>query len=172
MAKEESVMCATQVFKSFVKTVSVSSTKGVKKTNAPQVYLKVGHGIEGDAHAGPWHRQVSLLAMESISKIRAKGLDVNPGDFAENITTEGIALHTLPVGARLQLGDAIQVEVTQIGKECHNRCAIFQAVGDCVMPREGIFVRVLHGGLVRPGDSITVLDSDDHLVDLDAQTGT
>lgn len=165
-------MCATPAANSYVKTVSVSRTKGVKKTNAPQVFLKVDHGVEGDAHAGPWHRQVSLLAMESISKIRAKGLDVNPGDFAENITTEGIELHTLPVGTLLQLGDAIQVEVTQIGKECHNRCAIFHAVGDCVMPREGIFVRVLKGGVVRPGDSVTVLDSDNHLVHLDARTGT
>lgn len=165
-------MCATTALNSYVKTVSVSRTKGVKKTNAPQVILKIDHGVEGDAHAGPWHRQVSLLAMESISKIRAKGLDVNPGDFAENITTEGIELHTLPVGTLLQLGDAIEVEVTQIGKECHNRCAIFHAVGDCVMPREGIFVRVLKGGLVRPGDSITVLDSDDHLASLDARTGT
>jgi MOSC domain-containing protein YiiM len=165
-------MCATTALNSYVKTVSVSRTKGVKKTNAPQVFLKVDHGVEGDAHAGPWHRQVSLLAMESISKIRAKGLDVNPGDFAENITTEGIELHTLPVGTLLQLGDAIQVEVTQIGKECHNRCAIFHAVGDCVMPREGIFVRVLKGGVVRPGDSVTVLDNDNHLVDLDARTGT
>ena len=147
-------MCATPMVKGYVKTVSASHTKGVQKTNAPQVCLKAGHGIEGDAHAGPWHRQVSLLAMESIAKIRAKGLDVNPGDFAENITTEGIALHTLPVGTRLQLGDAIQVEVTQIGKECHNRCAIFHAVGDCVMPREGIFVRVLKGGVLRPGDAV------------------
>jgi len=147
-------MVASQVVKRFVKTVSVSRTKGVKKTNAPQVYLKVGHGIEGDAHAGPWHRQVSLLAMESIAKIRAKGLDVHPGDFAENITTHGIELHTLPVGTRLQLGAKAQVEVTQIGKECHNRCAIFHTVGDCVMPREGIFVRVLQEGVVRPGDAI------------------
>lgn len=140
--------------KARVTTVSVSSAKGVKKTNVSQVRLKANHGIEHDAHAGKWHRQVSMLAMESIDKIHAKGLDVNPGDFAENITTEGITLHTLPVGTRLQLGDTVKVEVTQIGKECHNRCAIFHAVGDCVMPREGIFVRVLQGGVVRPGDAI------------------
>jgi len=144
----------TQAINGRVKAVSVSRTKGVKKTNVYQVRLRAHHGIEHDAHAGPWHRQVSLLAMESISKIRAKGLEVNPGDFAENITTEGITLHTLQVGTRLQVGDAIQVEVTQIGKECHNRCAIYDAVGDCVMPREGIFVRVLKGGVVRPGDAI------------------
>ena len=147
-------MCATPVVKSYVKAVSLSDTKGVKKANASQVCLKVGHGIEGDAHAGPWHRQVSLLAMESIAKIRAKGPDVHPGDFAENITTHGIELHTLPVGTRLQIGAAVQIEVTQIGKECHNRCAIFHTVGDCVMPREGIFVRVLQEGVVRPGDAI------------------
>ena len=140
--------------KARVTTVSVSSAKGVKKTNVSQVRLMVNHGIEHDAHAGDWHRQVSMLAMESIAKIHAKGLDVNPGDFAENITTEGITLHTLPIGTRLQLGDTVKVEVTQIGKECHNRCAIFHTVGDCVMPREGIFVRVLHGGIVRPGDAI------------------
>ncbi len=152
-------MCAPPVAKSYVKAVSVSRTKGVKKANVDRVYLREGHGIEGDAHAGPWHRQVSLLAMESISKIRGKGLDVSPGDFAENITTEGIELHTLPVGTRLQFGNAIEVEVTQIGKECHNRCAIFHAVGDCVMPREGIFVRVLKGGVVRPGDAVVPIGS-------------
>ena len=140
--------------KTRVTTVSISSTKGVKKKNVSQVRLNVNHGIEHDAHAGNWHRQVSMLAMESIAKIRAKGLDVHPGDFAENITTEGITLHTLPIGTRLQIGDTVIVEVTQIGKECHSRCAIFHAVGDCVMPREGIFVRVLQGGVVRPGDAI------------------
>lgn len=139
-------------------TVSISRTKGVKKTNAPEVRLKVDHGIQDDAHAGPWHRQVSLLAMESISKIRAKGIDVNPGDFAENITTEGIELHSLPIGTCLRIGDRVKVEVTQIGKECHSRCAIFHAVGDCVMPREGIFVRVLKGGTVRPDDAIAMAD--------------
>ena len=144
----------TKAVKGRVKTVSVSRTKGVKKTNVLQVRLKENHGIENDAHAGNWHRQVSMLAMESVSKIRAKGLDVHPGDFAENITTEGLELFTLPIGTHLQLGDTVLVEVTQIGKECHNRCAIFHAVGDCVMPREGIFVRVLKGGVVRPGDAI------------------
>jgi MOSC domain-containing protein YiiM len=147
---------ATEV-KGRVKTVSVSRKKGVKKTNVEQVRMMVNYGIERDAHAGKWHRQVSMLAMESISKIRNKGIEVNPGDFAENITTEGIELCCLPVGTRMKLGETILVEVTQIGKECHNRCAIFHAVGDCVMPREGIFVRVLRGGVVRPGDAIIVL---------------
>ena len=150
-------MKPTKAVKGRVKTVSVSRTKGVKKTNVLKVRLKENHGIENDAHAGNWHRQVSMLAMESVSKIRAKGLDVHPGDFAENITTEGLELFTLPIGTRLQLGDTVQVEVTQIGKECHNRCAIFHTVGDCVMPREGIFVRVLKGGVVRPGDAIMAL---------------
>jgi MOSC domain-containing protein YiiM len=117
-------------------------------------------GLDADAHAGAWHRQVSLLAMESIRKIRDKGLEVAPGDFAENITTEGVRLWELPVGARLLLGGDVLLEVTQIGKECHNRCAIFHQVGDCVMPREGIFARVVTGGEVRPGDSVTVLPGD------------
>lgn len=149
-------MGTSTAVKGRVKTVSVSRKKGVKKTNVDQVRMLVDYGIERDAHAGKWHRQVSMLAMESILKIRDKGIDVNPGDFAENITTEGIELYSLPVGTRMKLGETILVEVTQIGKECHNRCAIFQAVGDCVMPREGIFVRVLQGGVVRPGDGISV----------------
>ena len=110
----------------------------------------------GDAHAGPWHRMLSLLALESIQTMRDKGLEVNPGDFAENITTEGISLYTLPVGTRLRLG-SVEVEVTQIGKECHAGCAIRQQTGDCVMPREGIFVRVLNQGVVKPGDPVELV---------------
>jgi len=120
--------------------------------------LKVDWGIEGDAHAGNWHRQVSLLAMESIDKMRAKGLKVRPGSFAENITTEGIELYTLPVGTRLRLGGAL-VEVTQIGKVCHTKCAIYDLAGDCVMPREGIFVKVLEPGSVATGDAVEVLSA-------------
>jgi len=135
--------------------VSVSLKKGVKKTNIFSGKLLENYGLENDAHAGEWHRQVSLLALESIAKIRAKGLDVNPGDFAENITTEGIRLWELPVGTRMKLGGDALVEVTQIGKECHDRCAIFHQVGDCVMPREGIFVRIIAEGRVKPGDFIT-----------------
>jgi MOSC domain-containing protein YiiM len=134
--------------------VSVSDRKGVKKRNIATGHLIENFGLAGDAHAGDWHRQVSLLGVESIAKIRAKGLDVAPGDFAENITTEGISLWELPLGTRLKLGDEVLAEVTQIGKQCHNRCAIFHQVGDCVMPREGIFVRVLKGGRVQPGDAI------------------
>jgi MOSC domain-containing protein YiiM len=139
--------------------VSVSLKKGVKKTNILLGNLIENYGLENDAHAGDWHRQVSLLAIESISKIREKGLDVNPGDFAENITTEGIKLWELPVGTRLKLGEDALVEVTQIGKECHDRCAIYKQVGDCVMPREGIFVKVLKNGAVGPKDGIQILNN-------------
>ena len=138
--------------------VSISDRKGEKKHNIDQARLKIDHGLEQDAHAGDWHRQVSLLDMQSIARIREKGLDVDPGNFAENITTDGIRLWELPIGTHLQLGEEVVVEVTQIGKECHNRCAIFHQVGDCVMPREGIFAKVLQEGTIRPGDTITVLD--------------
>ena len=140
-----------------VVAVSISLRKGVKKTNIPSGNLIENYGLENDAHAGDWHRQVSLLALESIAKIREKGLDVNPGDFAENITTEGIRLWELPVGSRLKLGEGVLMEVTQIGKKCHERCAIFYQVGDCVMPREGVFVRILKGGTIKNGDKIVVL---------------
>lgn len=106
--------------------------------------------------AGPWHRQVSLLAVESIEKMKALGLDVGPGDFAENITTSGINLVDLPLGTRLKIGPEAVGEVTQIGKECHSRCAIYYQAGDCVMPREGIFIRILKGGTIRAGDTIEV----------------
>lgn len=136
-----------------VVAVCISEKKGERKTPVDSVELRENHGIVGDAHAGDWHRQVSLLASESIDKMRALGLDVDSGDFAENITTSGIALVTLPVGSRLQVGETL-LEVTQIGKECHTRCAIFYQAGDCVMPKEGIFARVIRGGVIRPGDVI------------------
>ena len=113
-------------------------------------------GVENDAHAGFMHRQVRLLARESIEKIRKMGLDVNPGDFAENLTTEDIELPTLPVGTTLKVGDGIILRISQIGKECHARCAIFQQIGDCVMPKEGIFAVVITGGEVKVGDTIEV----------------
>ena len=136
--------------------VCVSSAKGQRKTPAESVLVQENHGIVGDAHAGEWHRQISLLAQESIDKMRALGLDVTTGDFAENITTSGIDLVSLPIGSRLQVGQTV-LEVTQIGKECHNRCAIYHQAGDCVMPKEGIFARVITGGTVRPVDQVTLL---------------
>ncbi len=136
-----------------VKAVCISEKKGERKKPVEAVELRENHGIVGDGHAGDWHRQVSLLAQESIDKMRAMGLDVNAGDFAENITTTGIDLVSLPIGSRLQVGEAL-LEVTQIGKECHTRCAIYYQAGDCVMPKEGIFARVIIGGMIRPGDEI------------------
>jgi MOSC domain-containing protein YiiM len=138
--------------------VSISKEKGTRKDNIPEGVLVENHGFKDDAHAGDWHRQVSLLAIESIEKIRAKGLDVGPGDFAENITTRGIDLVNLPIGTRLKVGEEVLMEVTQIGKECHTRCAIYYQAGDCVMPREGIFTKVLKGGRVKKSDQIVVVD--------------
>lgn len=139
-----------------VVAVSISEKKGEKKQNVGKARLIEDFGLEGDAHAGSWHRQVSLLAKESIEKMKKMGLAVGPGDFAENITTEGIDLGRLPVGTRLEIGDVL-LEVTQIGKECHSGCAIFKQVGQCIMPREGIFARVLRGGVVSEGDEIKVI---------------
>lgn len=136
-----------------VVAVNISEKKGERKTPVTAVDLLLNHGIAGDAHAGVWHRQVSLLAEESIDKMRALGLNVNAGDFAENITTKGINLVSLTVGSLLQVGESL-LEVTQIGKECHTRCAIYYQAGDCVMPKEGIFARVITGGTVRPVDKI------------------
>jgi MOSC domain-containing protein YiiM len=139
--------------------VCLSQAKGERKTPVDEVMLRAGHGLAGDAHAGTWHRQVSLLAMESIRKMQQLGLAVDTGDFAENLTTEGLDLPALPIGARLKIADAL-LEITQIGKECHTRCAIYHQAGDCVMPKEGVFARVLAGGPVKPGDAITVLTDD------------
>ncbi len=136
--------------------ISVSQEKGTRKHNVNEAQLLEEHGIEGDAHAGEGLRQVSLLAVESIEKMKSQGLEVGPGDFAENLTTQGLDLVSLPIGTRLILGHqgGVLVEVTQIGKVCHQRCAIYYLAGDCVMPREGIFVRVLKGGKIVPGDPI------------------
>jgi MOSC domain-containing protein YiiM len=133
--------------------VCISESKGEKKKPVESVELKPDHGIVGDAHAGEWHRQVSLLAIESIRKMQKLGLDVDSGDFAENITTEGIDLVSLPIGAQLRVGETL-LEVTQIGKECHTRCAIYHQAGDCVMPKEGIFAKVITGGVVRSNEEI------------------
>jgi MOSC domain-containing protein YiiM len=128
-------------------SINISTATGVQKTPVDRALLRAGHGIEGDAHAGDWHRQVSLLAEEDIEGMRGRGIEIGFGDFAENITTQGIDLGSLPVGAKLAIGPALLV-VTQIGKECHQGCAISRTVGDCVMPRRGVFARVLRGGEV------------------------
>jgi MOSC domain-containing protein YiiM len=138
-----------------VVAVCTSLNKGERKTPVDHVMLRENHGIVGDAHAGDWHRQVSLLAQESIEKMQAMGLSVTAGDFAENITTQGIDLPALPIGTLLTIGETL-LEVTQIGKECHTRCAIYEQAGDCVMPKEGIFVKVLRGGSIEPGDTIAL----------------
>lgn len=140
-----------------VVSVNISDKKGIRKKPVAEVVLAAEYGIEGDAHASSaWHRQVSLLALESINKMKEMGLNVSPGDFAENITTEGIDLVSLPVGTRIRIGAEVVGEVSQIGKECHTRCAIYYQAGDCVMPKEGIFIRVLEGGKVKRGDRISV----------------
>jgi MOSC domain-containing protein YiiM len=138
--------------------VNISDTKGTQKENVGHARIREDFGVEKDAHGGPGHRQVSLLAQESIQKIQKMGLDVGYGDFAENITTQGLDLVHLPVGTRLQIGRSVVLEVTQIGKECHTRCSIYYQAGTCVMPTEGIFARVLTGGPIRVGDSIEVVD--------------
>lgn len=141
-----------------VKAVCISEEKGTPKHPVQQITLRVGHGITGDAHAGTWHRQISLLGVESVEKVKHILPNLPAGAFAENILTEGLTLYTLPVGTRLQAGSAV-LEVTQIGKECHRGCAIRRQTGDCVMPREGIFAVVLQDGVVKAGDPITVIQS-------------
>ncbi|MEN6552404.1 MAG: MOSC domain-containing protein [Methanobacterium sp.] len=137
--------------------VCTSEKKQTKKINVGDACLKENYGIAGDAHSSrDTHRQISLLAVESINKMRGIGLNVNPGDFAENLTTEGIDLVSLPVGTKISVGEKVVLEITQIGKECHTRCAIYYQAGDCVMPKEGIFARVLTGGRVKIGDKIEV----------------
>jgi len=144
--------------------VNISDKKGVTKTPLDEGKFIENFGLEGDAHAGDWHRQVSLLGNESVEKMRGmlekKGHTDCRGIFAENLTTEGIILYKLPVGTKMKIGETIQ-EVTQIGKDCHDGCAIKNQVGKCVMPREGIFTKVLEGGYIRPGDSIKILEKDE-----------
>lgn len=135
--------------------INTSTEKGERKKPVAFAEFRENHGIVGDGHAGEWHRQVSLLAIESINKMKQLGLDVGAGDFAENITTEGIDLVSLPIGTRISLGETL-LEVTQIGKECHTRCAIYYQAGDCVMPKEGIFAKVIQGGLAHTGEAVTV----------------
>ena len=139
-----------------VLSINISEKKGTPKTTISEGTLIEDFGFAGDAHAGKWHRQVSLLAKESIEK--AKGMRTDGlchGMFAENITTEGIVLHTLPIGTKLKIGEEAVIEISQIGKECHDGCAIRQLVGQCIMPKEGVFARVIRGGVVKEGDEIT-----------------
>ena len=144
-----------------IKAISVSKERGTQKTNVPRAELKADFGIIGDAHSGNWHRQVSLLGIESIDKMIAKGAKVTPGNFAENITTEGIDLCSLRIGTTLKLGSGVELEITQLGKDCHSRCEIFEQIGDCIMPREGIFARVLKSGSVSVGDTIEINTDED-----------
>ena len=140
-----------------VLSINISEKKGVIKTPIKEGIFIEEHGLKDDAHAGKWHRQVSLLAQESIDKMIKMGVsDLDAGKFAENITTEGIVLHELPVGTRLKIGETVQ-EVTQIGKECHKGCAIKNQVGICIMPTEGIFTRIIKGGVIKEGDFIEIL---------------
>jgi MOSC domain-containing protein YiiM len=139
-----------------VVAVCISENKGTEKTSVPEVFLKKDHGVEGDAHSGGGIRQISVLAVESVDKLRDRIPDLYAGIFAENILTSGVCLYALPVGTQMQIGDAV-IEITQIGKKCHNDgCEIKQKAGDCVMPREGVFAAVLKDGLVKPGDNIAV----------------
>ncbi len=135
-------------------SIAVSRKKGTRKKLVDRANVIENHGLEGDAHAGPWHRQVSFLSAESIQGAREKGLEVDFGDFAENVATEGIDWKHLPVGTRVKLGKTVIVEVSQIGKTCHKPCAIYYQAGDCIMPREGVFARVIRGGEIVCGDSI------------------
>jgi len=140
-----------------VVAVCISTEKGTRKTPVPEITVKENFGVVTDAHADSgWHRQVSLLADESIDKMRNKGMELNCGDFAENITTKGIELNTLPLGTRFNVGKDVVLELTQIGKECHASCEIRTLIGDCIMPREGVFTKVIKGGKVKAGDNIKV----------------
>ncbi len=141
-----------------IESIAISPAKGTKKIPVGEVCLLKNYGLKGDAHAGSWHRQVSFLAKEAIDRVRERGLKVGFGDFAENIATSGIDWPSLSLGTRVRLGGTAVVEITQIGKKCHTRCAVFRMAGDCIMPREGVFARVLVGGEIRPGDRISILD--------------
>ncbi|MCJ7772922.1 MAG: MOSC domain-containing protein [Desulfobacterales bacterium] len=140
-----------------IESISISAKKGTRKIQVASANLVPNHGVEGDAHAGPWHRQVSFLSSENIETSRNQGLDVTFGDYAENIATSGIDWKTIPVGTKVKLGEIAVVEITQIGKECHKKCAIYYQAGDCIMPREGVFGRVLEGGEINCGDAVSLL---------------
>ena len=140
-----------------IESLAVSKKKGTKKTIVGEARIKIDHGIVGDAHAGPWHRQISFLATESIEKAKQEGLDVDFGSYAENVATSGIDWPAVPIGTQVGLGDVVIVEITQIGKECHNKCAIYYQAGDCIMPTQGVFGKVITGGNIHRGDDIRFL---------------
>lgn len=142
-----------------IESIAVSKKKGTRKNQVEEIEIIKDHGLYGDAHAGPWHRQISFLASESISKTREQGLDVTFGDFAENIATSGVEWKEIPVGTKIRLGKDALLEITQIGKECHNKCAIYYQAGDCIMPKEGIFAKVLKGGKIKRGDMILLVNN-------------
>ncbi|HJC31817.1 MAG TPA: MOSC domain-containing protein [Candidatus Anaerobutyricum faecale] len=142
-----------------IRGICISERRGTRKTEVPEAKLKRNWGIEGDAHGGNWHRQVSLLSLEKIKEFREKGADVDFGAFGENLIVEGFDFSSLPVGSRFRIGDA-ELEMTQIGKECHSHCAIYQTMGDCIMPREGVFAEVRKPGRIRVGDEILLLPED------------
>ena len=144
-----------------IRAISVSEQKGMQKVNVPEAELRAGFGIVGDAHAGNWDRQISLLEIESIGMMAAKGANVSPGDFAENITTEGIDLSKLKIGDKLRLGTEVEIKITKFGKQCHGRCIIYEQIGDCIMPRRGVFAKVNRGGSIRVGDTIEVTTDGD-----------
>jgi len=144
-----------------IKAISISKERGTQKVNVPKAELQVNFGIIGDAHGGHWDRQISLLGIECIDKIDTKGLDISPGDFAENITTEGIDLGALTIGSRARFGIDVELEITKFGKTCHGRCQIYEQIGDCIMPRDGVFARVTRGGFIHVGDVIEVLEDGD-----------
>lgn len=143
-----------------IMAVCISEKRGTQKKNIEKVRLIENFGLEGDAHGGNWHRQVSLLSYEKVRAFEEKGISVEDGAFGENLLVEGFDFKTLPVGTRFRCGDVL-MEMTQIGKECHSHCEIYQAVGDCIMPREGVFARVLHGGEIQIGDELEIVPSSD-----------
>lgn len=143
-----------------IMAVCISEKRGTQKKNIGKVRLIENFGLEGDAHGGNWHRQVSLLSYEKVRTFEEKGISVEDGAFGENLLVEGFDFKTLPIGTRFRCGDVL-LEMTQIGKECHSHCEIYQAVGDCIMPREGVFARVLHGGEIQIGDELEIVPSSD-----------
>ena len=142
-----------------VTAISVADRRGIKKKNVDHAQLKENYGIVGDAHAGDWHRQVSLLTEESMHTVRQKGLNVHPGDFAENICVKGVNLLDAKIGTKIRIGEHLLLEVSQIGKVCHTRCHIYYETGDCIMPREGIFTKVLKGGMIKPTDHVWLVEN-------------